>query len=141
MPNDPTRVRVELEIPFQDVDSYRVVWHGNYPRYFEIARCKLLEQLTIPYSVLESIGFFYPVIELDVKYLKPLHFCQKIIVEAKLVEFRNKLVVRYTIRDAVSEEIITKAKTAQVAVSPDGAIQYEAPPAVIAAVEKVLATC
>ena len=36
---------VEIEIPFHDVDSMKIVWHGNYAKYFEIARCALFESI------------------------------------------------------------------------------------------------
>lgn len=36
---------VNLEIPFHDVDMMAVVWHGHYAKYFEIARCALLEKI------------------------------------------------------------------------------------------------
>ncbi|BFM06642.1 acyl-CoA thioesterase [Halioxenophilus aromaticivorans] len=131
---------VEIDIPFYDVDTYRVVWHGNYPKYFEVSRCKLLEQLGIPYSTLETLGFFYPVVAMEVKYLKPLHFTQRIVVRASLREYRNKLDIRYIIRDYQSQEVITKGHTDQVAVSPEGDIQYEAPEQVVQLVEQALAS-
>ena len=31
----------EITIPFFDLDPMNVVWHGNYIKYFEIARCNL----------------------------------------------------------------------------------------------------
>ncbi|SVC52483.1 uncharacterized protein METZ01_LOCUS305337, partial [marine metagenome] len=30
---------VEIEIPFFDQDSAGIAWHGNYVKYFEVARC------------------------------------------------------------------------------------------------------
>ena len=33
---------IEIEVPFFDLDPMNVVWHGNYVKYTEIARCKLL---------------------------------------------------------------------------------------------------
>lgn len=133
------QTQVVIEIPFYDVDSYRVVWHGNYPKYFEVARCQLLEHLTIPYAVLEKIGYFYPVIEMDVKFIKPLHFTQRIMVTAELKEYRSKLRVDYLIVDAQSQERITKGSTSQVAVLPEGVMQYEAPAEVVARIDRVLA--
>jgi acyl-CoA thioester hydrolase len=32
------KTRVELDVPFHDVDLQRVVWHGHYYKYFEVAR-------------------------------------------------------------------------------------------------------
>ncbi len=53
-----------MEVGFFDVDSYRVVWHGNYPKYFEIARCKLLDKIGFTYADMEETGYFYPVVDL-----------------------------------------------------------------------------
>ncbi|TGD72664.1 acyl-CoA thioesterase [Mangrovimicrobium sediminis] len=135
---DLSVAEVELEIPFHDVDSYRVVWHGNYPKYFEIARCRLLDQLHINYADMEAMGYFFPVIEMDLKYLRPIVFGQRVKVSAKLEEWRNKLVITYRIRDIDSGETLTKGSTSQVAVSPQGVIQYDAPDALVASVERVL---
>ena len=41
------KTQVELEIPFHDVDLQRVVWHGHYYKYFEMARTKLLRSLDL----------------------------------------------------------------------------------------------
>ena len=46
MLNDPRfTAEVELTIPFHDVDMMGVAWHGNYFRYFEVAREALLNQI------------------------------------------------------------------------------------------------
>ena len=33
-----------LKVPFHDADPMQVVWHGNYIKYFEIARDGLLDE-------------------------------------------------------------------------------------------------
>ena len=38
-------VRVQLEVPFHDVDRLGVVWHGHYFKYFELARTRLLRAI------------------------------------------------------------------------------------------------
>ena len=35
-----------IKIPFYDNDPMGVVWHGNYVKYIEIARCDALEKIT-----------------------------------------------------------------------------------------------
>ena len=32
---------IEIKIPFYDLDPMNIVWHGNYIKYLEQARCKL----------------------------------------------------------------------------------------------------
>lgn len=34
---------VEMTVPFHDVDMMEVAWHGHYVKYFELARCALLD--------------------------------------------------------------------------------------------------
>ena len=33
----------EITVEFYDLDPMNVVWHGNYVKYLEKARCDLLE--------------------------------------------------------------------------------------------------
>ena len=57
MLNDPRfTAEVELTVPFHDVDMMGVVWHGNYFRYFEIAREALLNQFDYGYRQMKASG-------------------------------------------------------------------------------------
>ena len=47
-------IDMEMQIPFHDVDSMGITWHGNYLRYFEIARCKLLDELGYNYRQMQA---------------------------------------------------------------------------------------
>ena len=51
----------ELKISFEDLDSMNVVWHGNYVRYMEQARCDLLEKMGYTYFDMKKEGYAYPV--------------------------------------------------------------------------------
>ena len=81
-----------------------IVWHGNYPRYLEIARCALLD----------CIEYDYP--RMRINYIKPLHFKQRICVCATLTEFENRLKIEFLITDAHTGEKLSKAYSIQVAV-------------------------
>jgi len=106
-----------IEAPFFDVDSCNIVWHGNYVKYFELARCQLLDTIGYNYKDMAKSGFTFPVVDLHVKYLRSVQFLQKIIVEAHLKEWEHKLIVDYLVKDANSLEKLTKGSTTQVAVS------------------------
>jgi len=122
------QITLDMQVAFYDVDSYRVVWHGNYPKYFEIARCKLLEKIGFTYADMEKINHFFPVIDLQIKYVDSLVFDQNFKITAILKEWENKLIIDYQIRDAESQKSITKAKTTQIAVKmPERVTQFEAP--------------
>ena len=130
----------KMEIPFFDVDTYKIVWHGNYAKYFEIARCELLEKIGYSYSKMEESGYFFPVIDMQTRYVKPLVFKQKVIIIAELKEWENKLIINYLIKDRDSGQIFTKAQTTQVAVlMPEQITQFQSPVPLIESVNKLLA--
>lgn len=108
---------VIIEVPFHDVDTMNVVWHGHYLKYFEIARCKLLDQFDYNYNQMRDSGYAWPVIESYVRYVQGIEFAQKIKVRAILKEWENRLKIEYQIFDATSNKRLTKGFTSQVAVN------------------------
>ena len=119
---------VVVEVPFHDVDPAHIVWHGHYVKYLEIARCALLDRIDYNYPQMSESGFFWPVIDLHIRYPKPARFQQKLHIRASLREWENRLVIDYTIRDQ-SGKRLTKATTVQVAVRKDnGEMQLASPP-------------
>lgn len=113
---DTWTTSIELEIPFHDVDVMEVAWHGHYAKYFELARCKLLEQLDYNYSQMRVSGYAWPVIDLHVRYIQPLLFQQKITVQVWITEWENRLRMNYLITDSATGAKLTKGRTDQVAV-------------------------
>lgn len=119
---------VIIEIPFHDVDVMKVAWHGHYVKYFEIARCALLDAIDYNYPQMEASGYGWPVIDLRVRYAQPLRFQQKIRVIATLAEWENRLKVDYLIEDAQTGQRLTKGYTVQVAVDmKNGEMQFVSP--------------
>ncbi|MBL4851586.1 MAG: acyl-CoA thioesterase [Gammaproteobacteria bacterium] len=132
-------ISLDFEVPFFDVDSYRVVWHGSYVKYFEVARCKLLEHINYTYDDMERSGYFFPVVDLQIRYIKPLRFRQKVTIIATLHEWECRLVLRYLILDQDSGQHLTKGKTVQAAVSMSDLItQFSCPDILINNVNKML---
>ncbi|PTU31400.1 acyl-CoA thioesterase [Stenotrophobium rhamnosiphilum] len=107
---------VEIEIPFHDCDPAGIVWHGNYARYFEVARCALLETLNYNYDHMAESGYAWPLIDFQARFVRPLRFKQKVRVRARIVEWEYRLKIDYLMTDSVSGERLTKGFTTQVAV-------------------------
>ncbi|MBE0506867.1 MAG: acyl-CoA thioesterase [Marinospirillum sp.] len=115
--DDPRfQAEVEIDIAFHDVDSMEVVWHGNYFRYLEIAREKLLRQLGYGYREMREHGHMWPIIDTRVKYSGAVCFEQKIRVVAFLLEYENRLKIGYKLFDVATGKKTTEAWTIQVAV-------------------------
>ena len=119
---------ITLSIPFYDIDMMGVCWHGHYVKYFEEARCKLLDKVGYDYQAMLDSGFYWPVIDMRLKYIKPLKFGQKIKVRAAIEEYEMRLLIRYSIVDAETNDKITKGYTSQVAVKMDNLeMMFESP--------------
>mgnify|MGYP000067037124 FL=1 len=108
---------VELEVPFFDVDLMEIVWHGHYVKYFEIARCALLDKIGYGYMEMRDSGFTWPVIDIRVRYAKAAKFEQKLIIYAGITEWENRLKINYAIFDKSTRIRLTHGHTYQVAVN------------------------
>jgi acyl-CoA thioester hydrolase len=106
----------EIDVQFFDLDPMHIVWHGNYVRYLEIARCALLDSINYNYVQMQDSGYMWPVIDLNLRYVGSAVFGQRIKVRAELVEWESRLKVDYVITDAASGKRLTRASTTQVAV-------------------------
>lgn len=119
---------VIIEVPFFDVDAMQVVWHGNYVKYLEVARCELLRSFNYDYEQMSASGYMWPIVDLRVKYVGSARFARKINIVAKLTEWQNRLKINYLITDLDTGQKLTKASTIQVAVAIDTMqMCYESP--------------
>ncbi|AOE63470.1 acyl-CoA thioesterase [Pseudomonas corrugata] len=109
-------VETQIVVPFFDVDSMHVVWHGHYVKYLEMARCALLDQIGHNYNDMLAAGYAWPVIDLQLRYVRSAVFGQALTVRASLVEWENRLKINYLISDALTGERLTRACSVQVAV-------------------------
>lgn len=109
-------VELELEVPFYDLDPLDIVWHGNYFKYFDRAREKLLSLVNYDYREMRKSGFSWPVVQCECRYYKPLVYGQRIKVRALLQEYELLLKIAYVITDAATGQKMSKGETTQVAV-------------------------
>lgn len=131
---------VDILVEFFDVDALKVVWHGNYPRYLEIARNALLEKIGYGYPAMEADGYLWPVVDMHIRYVQPARLGQKLRVTATLKEWENRLVMEFLIADASAGTKLTKAESVQVAVlAKNGELQFELPESLQSRVRKALA--
>ncbi|WP_108652849.1 acyl-CoA thioesterase [Dongshaea marina] len=107
---------LELTIPFYDVDSMGVVWHGNYLKYFERVRGQLLEQIGLGYASMANSDYVWPIIDIRVKYVRPCRVDQRIRLTAQMQEYENRIRISYRIEDSLSGEKLTTGYSVQVAV-------------------------
>jgi acyl-CoA thioester hydrolase len=130
---------VVIRIQFYDLDPMRVVWHGNYPRLLEQARAALFEKISFGYREMTDSGFAWPIVDLRIKYVRPISPLQTIKVTATLVEYENRLKTNYIITDLKTDEILTRAHTIQVTVDrASNELCFETPAVLLEKVRRAL---
>jgi acyl-CoA thioester hydrolase len=107
---------VETQVQFYDLDPMDVVWHGNYAKFLELARCALLDKIDYNYAQMKASGYAWPVIDMHIRYLQPATFGDRITVRAEIAEWENRLKLEYLITNTATGLRLTKASTVQVAV-------------------------
>ncbi|ACT58986.1 acyl-CoA thioesterase [Hirschia baltica] len=110
------KVETQSEAQFHDIDPMNIVWHGNYPRFFELGRVKLLDEIAYGYEEMKASGFAWPVIEMNIRYAHPIVLREKIIIVAGLTEWENRLKIDFEIRNKETNKRLCKAYTTHVAV-------------------------
>lgn len=107
---------IDLKVEFYDVDSMHIVWHGNYVKYMEQARCALLDLIGYNYHEMASSGFAWPVVDIHVKYVRPLMFNQRFRIRATLSDWENRIKIDYLIYNPETGQKITKGHSIQMAI-------------------------
>jgi acyl-CoA thioester hydrolase len=116
------------KIQFYDVDAMQVVWHGNYARFLELARCALLEKIGYSYPEMVLSGYCWPIVDMRIKYVRPVRMAQQIRLTATLLEYENRLRIDYRIVDLASGDLLSKAQTTQLAVAiGTGQLEFNSP--------------
>jgi acyl-CoA thioester hydrolase len=131
---------IDVEVPFHDIDAMNVAWHGHYLKYFELARCALLRKFNYDYPQMQASGYLWPIVECNLKYVRPATYSQLLRVEAILLEYENRIRIGYEIRNINNGDRLTKGFTVQVAVNAiTGELQFVSPPIVFANLEQACA--
>ena len=107
---------IELQVQFFDLDPMQIVWHGNYVKYLEMARCALFDAIDYNYEQMQASGYAWPVIDMALRYIGAAKFGQRLRVRAAIVEYEQRLKIDYLISDAATGKRLNRASTTQVAV-------------------------
>lgn len=78
----------EIRILYSDTDSYGVVWHGAYTKWFEAARVGLVEELGLELEELENSGIVFPVVEMNIRYKSSAKMNERIVIKTRISELK-----------------------------------------------------
>ncbi len=78
--------KIELRPRYGEVDQMGYVYHANYVAYCHQARTELLRKMGICDSILEENNIMLPVIEMNLRYLKPAHYDETLTITTIIKE-------------------------------------------------------
>lgn len=73
-----------ITVRFNEVDTYQVAWHGHYIAWMEIGRSNLARRFGLDPFQLANLGFLGPVVQLEVKYLRPARYNDALTIRTTL---------------------------------------------------------
>ena len=102
----------ERKINYYETDRMGVVHHSNYIRYMEEARCKWMENMEIPFSLLEENGITIPVLGVNCTYKYHVTFDDTIIIKPFMKEYTGvRMTVGYDIKDKKTGKTVVVGET------------------------------
>ena len=133
------RGEIEVEVPFHDVDLAGVVWHGHYMKYLENARWAVMNRIGFGLEAMMASGFIWPVVGLEVKYIRAARYGERLRVRASIVDWEARIVLNYLILDSKDGSRVARAQTTQVAVEHEtGTLQLVSPACLLDCVQAAL---
>ncbi|MGC7559773.1 acyl-CoA thioesterase [Pasteurella sp. PK-2025] len=120
--------RVDLKPAFQDLDIMNVVWHGRYWQFIETARHALFQKIGYGYPEMIATGYQYPIVQADIKYIRPITLEQDFYILADLLEFENRIKIQFRFYDSRTDQLLCQASSTQVAmITGDQHLQFMTP--------------
>jgi len=76
----------QVRVRYAEADPMNVVYYGIYAQYFEVGRVESLRNLGISYKGIEDMGIMLPVVELNIKYLRPAKYDDLLTIKSQIKE-------------------------------------------------------
>lgn len=124
----PLRHTVRVTVRFGHSDLLRIVWHGHYVQWLEDARQSLGTAIGLGYEDLIQLKHAAPLVDMHLAYKQPARYGDKLDITAALAwQDTTKLVHHYEVRRVSDGELLTKAETIQVLLTPKGELALNFP--------------
>lgn len=102
----------ERKINYYETDRMGVVHHSNYIRFLEEARCFWLEEVKMPFDLLEENGITIPVLSVNCTYKYHVTFEDVIKIKCFVKEYSGvRLKIGYEVTDKKTEKLVLVGET------------------------------
>jgi acyl-CoA thioester hydrolase len=100
-----------IRVRYAETDQMNVVYYGNYAQYFEVARAESIRNLGLTYKEIEAFGVIMPVVEMQIKYLRPAHYDDLLTIKTILRELTtdHRIIFEHEVYNA-EKKLLTQGK-------------------------------
>ena len=95
---------------YHETDQMGIIHHSNYIKWMEEARIEFLKSNGIDYKNIEKEGIVSPVVEINIKYLRPVEFDEAVEIKVEIVKYSGVIIeFEYEFYNRMKDEISVKA--------------------------------
>ena len=118
-----------FRVRFSEVDSLRIVWHGNFLKYFEDGRDAWASEFGFDFmEVFEKHGLLMPLASSHMAYKYPLRYNEIGLVETTFVNSSAaKMIFRFKIYNEDKTQLKATGETVQVFMDAEHVLQLNTP--------------
>jgi len=110
-----------VRVIYGDTDQMGVVYHANYLRYFELARCEYIRARGRPYKDIEKDGARLPVVEAHAHFHQPARYDDLLVVRTVVQELRRvSMTFGYEVRREGDPTLLCAGRTLHACVNAEG---------------------
>jgi len=112
--------QIRFRVLYSDTDKMGYMYHGQYAKYLEMGRVEALRSLRLSYRSMEDKGVMLPVLDLKIKYLKPLFYDDEVTLTTKVYNMpETRIYFEYELKNPKGE-LTTLAETTLVFIDKNG---------------------
>lgn len=119
-----------INVRFNEVDAYRVAWHGHYVTWMEVGRGELAGLFGLDAEQLVATGYLAPVVTLEVQYKKPLRYAEEARVLTTLKRSETATLEFFCRILGADGAVAATGRTVHALTDLAGVLQYRVPPVI-----------
>jgi acyl-CoA thioester hydrolase len=130
----------KITVRFNEIDPYRVAWHGHYVAWMEVGRNAMAGRFDLDASQLAAAGYLGPVVALELKYLRPARFNDELTIQTTLRRSETATLEFVTTIVGPDGKKCATGTTTHALTDMDGVLQFQLPKVVAERVNRLLAS-
>jgi acyl-CoA thioester hydrolase len=120
--------RMEIGVRFCEVDSLKIVWHGNFVKYLEDGRESFGRKYGLGYLDVFGQGLLTPIVKLEMDYKQQVHYGENLVIETTYVPCdAAKILFRYRVSRKSDGAVVLTATSTQVFLNSEGELELTSP--------------